>query len=349
MPAVPSHSIGTVEFGPDGALYASAGEGASFNFVDYGQDGNPVNPCGDPPAGLRRAHPANARKAARCAARISGRSGDPVALDGSIIRVDPATGAALADNPLVGEPRSQRAPHHRLRVAQSVPLHVPARDERDLDRRRRLERLGGDRPHRRPDGRRRRELRLALLRGEPASRRATTLRTSRSARTSTQRPTRIRSRSSRTSTSDKVVTGESCPTGSSSLSGMAFEFVPNGSTFPAEYDGALFFADYSRRLHLGDDEERQPEAVAWKHSDVRCRRGRAGESRVRPGRIALLRRLRRRNDPADLVRSCTTAWRLVRPPDALRHRNERTRGCDRRSERRRKARHRDRQLREPTR
>ena len=48
----PSHSVGTVEFGPDGALYASAGDGASFNFADYGQDGSPLNPCGDPPGGV---------------------------------------------------------------------------------------------------------------------------------------------------------------------------------------------------------------------------------------------------------------------------------------------------------
>lgn len=47
-----SHSIGDLAFGPDGALYASAGDGASFNFVDYGQDGDPVNPCGDPPGGV---------------------------------------------------------------------------------------------------------------------------------------------------------------------------------------------------------------------------------------------------------------------------------------------------------
>ena len=58
----PSHSIGTVEFGPDGALYASGGDGASFNFVDYGQDGSPLNPCGDPPGGGRRhADPADRR------------------------------------------------------------------------------------------------------------------------------------------------------------------------------------------------------------------------------------------------------------------------------------------------
>ncbi len=51
----PSHSIGTVAFGPDGALYVSGGDGASFNFADYGQAGGtlvgtptPVNPCNDP-------------------------------------------------------------------------------------------------------------------------------------------------------------------------------------------------------------------------------------------------------------------------------------------------------------
>jgi glucose/arabinose dehydrogenase len=52
----PSHSAGTLLFGPDGALYASGGDGASFNVVDYGQRGGtttPIitgkNPCGDPP------------------------------------------------------------------------------------------------------------------------------------------------------------------------------------------------------------------------------------------------------------------------------------------------------------
>jgi glucose/arabinose dehydrogenase len=31
----PSHSIGSLVFGADGALYVSGGDGASFNFVDY--------------------------------------------------------------------------------------------------------------------------------------------------------------------------------------------------------------------------------------------------------------------------------------------------------------------------
>ena len=44
----------------------------------------------------------------------------------------------------------------------------------------------------------------------------------------------------------KVVTGETCPTGSSSIAGLAFEFAPQSSNFPSDYQGALFFADYSR-------------------------------------------------------------------------------------------------------
>src|SRR3712207_537877 len=48
----PSHSVGDVMFGRDGALYVSGGDGASFTFADHGQDGSPVNPCGDPPGGV---------------------------------------------------------------------------------------------------------------------------------------------------------------------------------------------------------------------------------------------------------------------------------------------------------
>jgi glucose/arabinose dehydrogenase len=53
----PSHSIGDLAFGADGDLYVSAGESASFTFTDWGQGGNPVNPCGDPPGGRCAASP----------------------------------------------------------------------------------------------------------------------------------------------------------------------------------------------------------------------------------------------------------------------------------------------------
>jgi len=42
-----------------------------------------------------------------------------------------------------------------------------------------------------------------------------------------------------------VVAGEACPTGGSSVSGAAF-YPAAGGSYPAEYQGALFFADYSR-------------------------------------------------------------------------------------------------------
>ena len=40
----PSHTVGSVVFGSDGALYVSAGEGANFINFDYGQYGTPVEP-----------------------------------------------------------------------------------------------------------------------------------------------------------------------------------------------------------------------------------------------------------------------------------------------------------------
>jgi PKD repeat protein len=44
--------------------------------------------------------------------------------------------------------------------------------------------------------------------------------------------------------SSQVVPNETCPSGGSSISGLEFAAAQN--TYPAEYDGALFFADYSR-------------------------------------------------------------------------------------------------------
>ena len=43
-----SHPVGDLRSGPEGALYAAGGDGANFASPDYGQLGNPPNPCGDP-------------------------------------------------------------------------------------------------------------------------------------------------------------------------------------------------------------------------------------------------------------------------------------------------------------
>jgi glucose/arabinose dehydrogenase len=95
----PSHSIGTIGFGPDRALYVGGGEGASFTFADYGQGGSPKNPCGDP-GGPNPAPPTAEGGALR--SQDLRTSGDPTGFSGAILRVDPATGNALPDNPLFG-------------------------------------------------------------------------------------------------------------------------------------------------------------------------------------------------------------------------------------------------------
>jgi glucose/arabinose dehydrogenase len=91
-----SHSIGDLHFGPEGALYASGGDGASFTGLDYGQLGTPPNPCGDPPLPAGKAlSPPSAEGGAL-------RSQNLTLLNGKIIRIDPETGEAWPDNPLIG-------------------------------------------------------------------------------------------------------------------------------------------------------------------------------------------------------------------------------------------------------
>ena len=47
----PSHSLGDLAFGADGALYVSGGEGASFGNIDWGQyGGTDPDPTGAHPA-----------------------------------------------------------------------------------------------------------------------------------------------------------------------------------------------------------------------------------------------------------------------------------------------------------
>ena len=102
----PSHSIGTVAFGPDGALYAGGGDAASFMNKDYGQDFGlddtytPDNPCGDPPSpvGTELTIPSAEGGSLRAQDLQTRSVGDPVGLSGTIIRVDPTTGLAKPDN-----------------------------------------------------------------------------------------------------------------------------------------------------------------------------------------------------------------------------------------------------------
>jgi uncharacterized repeat protein (TIGR01451 family) len=95
----PSHSIGSLDFGVDGALYVSSGDGASFNFTDWGQDGNPVNPCGDPPGSPGTALTPPTAEGGALRSQDVRSSVDPASLDGAILRVDPLSGSGLPDNP----------------------------------------------------------------------------------------------------------------------------------------------------------------------------------------------------------------------------------------------------------
>jgi PKD repeat protein len=238
----PSHSIGTVEFGSDGALYATGGDGASFNFTDYGQDGSPLNPCGDPPGTVGSVLSPPTAEGGALRSQDLRTTGDPVSLDGSVIRVDPATGAGLPDNPLAAstDPNARRI----IAYGQRNPFRFTTRagtDElwlgdvgwnvweeisRISDPLGSVENLGWpcyEGAGRQPgyDG-----ANLNICENLYGASGAVTA------------PYYAYNHS------NKVVTNESCPSGSSSISGL--EFAAAQDTYPAEYDGALFFADYSR-------------------------------------------------------------------------------------------------------
>src|SRR4051812_1927567 len=88
----PSHSIGDLVFGPDGMLYVTGGDGASFTFADYGQGGGgqasptPPNPCGDPPAAVGDTQsPPSARGGSLRSQSLRRPDGQPVLLNGALL------------------------------------------------------------------------------------------------------------------------------------------------------------------------------------------------------------------------------------------------------------------------
>ena len=126
----PSHSVGDIVFGRDGALYASAGDGASFNFVDYGQDGSPRNPCGDPPVPIGGTQSAPSAEGGALRSQDLRTPADPTSLDGTIIRVDPLTGLGAAGNPFASSSdlNARRVVAYGLRNPFRI-AHRPGTDE----------------------------------------------------------------------------------------------------------------------------------------------------------------------------------------------------------------------------
>lgn len=238
----PSHSIGELNFGPDGALYASGGDGASFNNADYGQYGSPKNPCGDPPTGSGGIQTPPTAEGGALRAQDVRTTSDPAGLNGSIIRIDPATGDALQSNPLAssGDPNARRIVAHGFRNPFRFAIRpgtnelwagdVGWNDWEEIDRI--ASPTSGPANFGWPcyEGAGRQPAYDALnlnicedLYGTPGA---------------------VTAPFFTYNHASTVVGGEACPTGSSSISGLAFY---TGSSYPASYAGALFFTDYSRK------------------------------------------------------------------------------------------------------
>jgi glucose/arabinose dehydrogenase len=237
----PSHSVGTLAFGADGALYVSGGDGASFNFTDWGQDGNPLNPCADPPGGAGTALSPPSAEGGALRSQDVRTSTDPASLNGAILRLTPDTGLARPDNPFAGnaDVNARRIIAYGLRNPFRFTIR-PGTNEvwlgdvgwteweeinRIADPLGAVENFGwpcyeGNGGHQAYD-----HANLAICENLYAL------------------PGGVVPPYYTYNHGAKVVPGEPCPTGSSSIAGLAF--YPGGP-FPSSYDGALFFADYSR-------------------------------------------------------------------------------------------------------
>jgi uncharacterized repeat protein (TIGR01451 family) len=245
----PSHSVGSLAFGADGMLYVSGGDGASFNYVDYGQTA--FNVCGDPPVPFGTAQSLPSAEGGALRAQATRGSTPAVggaafkALTGAILRVDPVTGAAAAGNPnsSSSDPNIRRIVAYGLRNPFRITVR-PGTNEvwvgdvgwntwEEIN----VVANGGDAvvenfgwPCYEGNGRQ------AGYDGADVTLCESLYSQGASAITAPRYTYNH---------ANKVVTGETCTTGSSSLSGVAF-YPDSGGSFPAAYQGGLFFSDYSR-------------------------------------------------------------------------------------------------------
>ena len=238
----PSHSIGDLVFGPDGALYVSGGEGASFTFSDWGQAGTPVNPCGDPPAAPGSPLTPPTAEGGALRSQDARTTSDPTGLDGAILRINPDTGAAMAGNPFASsaDANQRRIVAYGLRNPFRFTFRPGTSEIWAGD-------VGQDTWE---------EINRVLTPADSSADNfgwpcyegsgrqpgydAANLNLCESLYTAASAigPYYAYNHSAH------VVAGESCPVGSSAISGLAF--YPGGD-FPDAYDGALFFSDYGRK------------------------------------------------------------------------------------------------------
>ncbi len=236
----PGHSIGDLAFGPDGALYVSGGDGASFQFVDYGQR---ANPGGDPPVGVGGVQTPPAAEGGALRSQDVRTTADPAGLSGTVSRVDPATGLALPDNPMYASADRNtrrivaygfRNPFRTTVQPGTGELWVADVGWRGAEEINRISNplSGSVRNFGWPcyEGAGRQSgydaANLALCESLYATSGAVTAPHFQYLK------------------GFHVVDGETCPSAGASITGLAFY---RGGSYPARYNGALFFADYTRR------------------------------------------------------------------------------------------------------
>ena len=275
----PSHSIGSLAFGADGALYVSAGDGASFNFADYGQDGNPVNPCGDPPGGVGGAMTPPTAEGGALRSQDVRTTGRPDRARRRDPARQPRHRRGVPDNPNAGEPGPERAPDRRPRPPQPVPHHDPARDERGL-----VGDVGWntwEEINRAPNPTGPiAQLRLAVLRGRRAPGRL---------RQPQPEPLRDALRAGRRRARGAVLHVQPRRAGrrrrdlpDRRLVDLRPRLLHRAAASRPAYDGALFFSDYSRNCIWVMLPRRERAARPGDAADVRRRRRRAGRAPGRP-------------------------------------------------------------------
>ena len=132
----PFHTGGGIEFGADGYLYVSGGDGARWGIWDYGQLGDPANPCDDPPGGIGALMTPPTAEGGRLRAQDLRTGGDPLGLGGSLIRIDPATGAGVPGTPMFtsAEPNARRMLAHGFRNPARLAIRPQSNDVWVADR-----------------------------------------------------------------------------------------------------------------------------------------------------------------------------------------------------------------------
>ena len=237
----PSHSMSDIVFDAEGALIVAGGDGASFEFFDYGQAGGspdsptPRNPCGDPPGGVGGAMTVPSAQGGALRSQDIRTTSDSLGLSGSIIRINRFTGAPMPDNPNGGASgHAGRIIAYGVRNPFRMVVHPVTGElwfgDVGWNTWEEINRVD-------PDGTTVRNF------GWPC-REGSAVQPSYDDLSLCQSMTGSINPHFQYSHAAEVVPGDGCVLSGSSISAMAFY---EGGTYPAEYDNALFFGDYSRK------------------------------------------------------------------------------------------------------